>query len=63
MDNKKGINFMWLIIAFILGTTLFKHFNFQTLRFKMPALDIIFLITFIATIYIIIKDYKKRHKE
>jgi len=63
MDKKKGINFMWLIIAFILGTTLFKHFNFQTLRFKMPALDIIFLITFIATIYIIIKDYKKRHKE
>jgi membrane protein DedA with SNARE-associated domain len=63
MDNKKGINFMWLIIAFILGTTLFKHFNFQTLRFKMPALDIIFLITFIATIYILIKDYKKRRKE
>jgi membrane protein DedA with SNARE-associated domain len=63
MDNKNGINFMWLIIAFILGTTLFKHFNFETFRFKMPVLDIIFLITFIATIYFIIKEYKNRPRK
>ncbi len=63
MEDKKGINFMWIVIAFILGSTLLKHFNFETLKFKMPALDIVFLITFIMTIYFIIKDYKNRTKK
>ncbi len=59
MENKKGINFAFLMIAFVLGLTLFKHFDFKTFKFKEPALDILFLVTFIVSIYIIIKDYKK----
>ena len=58
MENKKGINFGLLILVFILGSTLLKHFNFQTFKFKMFALDMVFLITFIIAIYIIIKDYR-----
>ncbi len=54
---------MFIIVAFTLGTTLLRHFNFQTLSFKMPVLDILFLITFIIAIYLIIKDYKKTTKE
>ena len=60
MGDKKGVNFIFVVVAFILGMTLFKHFDFKTFRFKMPALDIIFLITFVVSIYLIIKDYKKR---
>ncbi len=60
MENKKGLNFILLVVAFILGTTLFKHFDFKTFSFKMPALDIIFLITFIVCIILIIKDYKRQ---
>jgi len=60
MDDKKRVNFIFVIVALILGMTLFKHFDFKTVSFKMPALDIIFLITFIVTIYLLIKDYKKR---
>lgn len=60
MDNKKGGNFIWVLMVIILGMTLFKHFNFQTFRFKMPALDILFLIAFILGIYLIIKDLKKK---
>ena len=60
MDDKKGANFIFVVVAFILGMTLFKHFDFKTFSFKMPALDIIFLITFIVSIYLIIKNYKKR---
>lgn len=59
MDKKKGVNFIFIIIAFILGMRLFKDFDFETASFKKPALDIIFLITFIVSIYFIIKDYKK----
>ena len=60
MDNKKGGNFIWVLMVIILGMTLFKHFNFKTFRFKMPALDILFLIAFILGIYLIIKDLKKK---
>ena len=59
MDKKKGVNFIFIIISFILGMRLFKDFDFETASFKKPALDIIFLITFIVSIYFIIKDYKK----
>lgn len=59
MEGKKRINFIFLIIAIILGGTLWKHFDFSTFSFEMPALDIIFLITFIVSVYIIIKDYRK----
>jgi nicotinamide riboside transporter PnuC len=60
MDNKKGMNFILVVVAFILGATLFKHFDFKVFSFKMPALDIIFLITFIVSIYLLIKDYNKQ---
>ena len=62
MGNKKGVNLTWLLIALMLGITLFKHFNFQTFSFRMPVLDIIFLITLVVTIYFIIKDFKNRSK-
>lgn len=62
MEKKKNINFILLIIAFILGATLFKHFDFQTVRFEKPVLDTVFLITFIVTLYLIVKDLKKGHK-
>ena len=60
MGNKKSINVIFLIIAIILGTTLFKHFNFKTFSFKKPALDVVFLITFIVSIYLLMKDYNKQ---
>lgn len=60
MESKKGVNLTFVIIAFILGLTLFNHFDFKTYRFKMPALDILFLIVFIIAIYLLIKDYKKQ---
>ena len=59
MQTKKTLNFFFLIIAFILGSTLFKHFDFINLKFENPVLDIIYLIVFLASVYLIIKDYKK----
>jgi len=60
MDDKKGVKFIFVVVAFILGLTLFRHFDFKTVSFKMPTLDIIFLIAFIVTIYLLIKDFKKK---
>jgi len=58
MQTKKTLNFFFIIIAFILGSTLFKHFDFKNLKFENPTLDIIYLIVFLGSIYLIIKDYK-----
>jgi hypothetical protein len=60
MKSKKGINFSFVIVAFLLGWTLIKHFDFTTYKFEYPVLDIIYLIVFIVSLYLIIKDLRKR---
>lgn len=59
MENKKASNFFFGIIAIIIGSTLFKHFDFQNLKFEKPALDVVYLITFIISIYFLAKNLKK----
>jgi hypothetical protein len=59
MENKKGINFFFAIIAIILGSAIYKQFDFKNLKFEKPALAILYIIVFIASIYFIIKDYNK----
>jgi nicotinamide riboside transporter PnuC len=60
MDNKKGMNWFFVFIAFTLGLTLIKHIDFKYLTLKEPVLDILYIIVFIISIYLIIKDLKKR---
>jgi nicotinamide riboside transporter PnuC len=59
MENKKGINWFFVFIAFTLGLTLFKHIDFKNLTLKEPFLDTLYIIVFIISIYLIIKDLKK----
>ncbi len=58
MENKKGVNFFWGIIAIILGCTLFKHFDFKNLTFKHLALDVVYLIIFSVSIYFLVRKSK-----
>ncbi len=60
MDNKKGMNWFFVFIAFTLGLTLIKHINFKNLTLKEPVLDVLYIVVFIISIYLIIKDLKKR---
>lgn len=53
-------NFFFGIIATILGVTLFKHFDFQNLKFEKPALDVVYLITFAISIYMLVKNPKNK---
>lgn len=62
MESKKGLNFFFIIIAIITGSKIIIHFDFQNFKFEKPALDIIYLITFLISIFILIRDYKKRLK-
>jgi hypothetical protein len=60
MDNKKGMNWFFVFIAFTLGLTLIKHIDFKNLTLKEPVLDVLYIVVFIISIYLIIKGLKKR---
>lgn len=59
MNTKKGMNWFFAFIAFTLGLTLIKHVDFKNLTLKEPLLDILYIIVFVISIYIILKDLKK----
>lgn len=60
MENKKSLNFFFLIIAIILGSTIYKQFDFENLKFEHTGLGILYSIVFLFSICILIKDYIKR---
>ncbi|UPT70380.1 MAG: hypothetical protein M0D53_15000 [Flavobacterium sp. JAD_PAG50586_2] len=60
MENRKGINFFFAIIAIIVGSAIYKQFDFEKVRFEKPALAVVYIVVFIASIFFIIKDYRKR---
>jgi len=60
MENKKGINWFFAFIAFTLGLTLYKHIDFKNLTLREPYLDILYIIVFLVSIFLIIKDFIKR---
>ena len=62
MNKKTGINFFFAIIAIITGSKLYKHFDFQNLKFEKPAIDTIYLIAFLASVIFIVKDLISRLK-
>ena len=62
MENKKELNSGLVIIAIVLGWTLFKQFDFENLKFEKPAMAVIYGLTFIMTIYFIFKKDKNKEK-
>nr|WP_213490782.1 hypothetical protein [Mucilaginibacter sp. Bleaf8] len=60
MKKGNALKFTLGIVAIILGVTLFKHFDFEHLRFAKPALDILYLIVFIASVSLLLKKPKKQ---
>jgi len=53
-------HFVFTIIAIILGASLYKQFDFETLKLEEPVLSIVYLIGFVFSIYAIVGDYKKQ---
>jgi len=63
MENKKTPNFFLLIVVIILGSALFKQFDFENLKFENPALATVYIVVFVFSVYFIIRDYKNKHKK
>jgi len=60
MKKIKLPHFVFTTIAIILGASLYKQFDFETLKLEQPALSTVYLIGFVLSIYAIVKDYKKQ---
>ncbi|PST83107.1 hypothetical protein C7T94_10870 [Pedobacter yulinensis] len=58
MQKKRSVNFILLIIVIILGTTLYKQFDFGTFIFQQPAMAVVYGITFLACLFLLIKAYR-----
>jgi hypothetical protein len=62
MENKKGINWFFALIAFTLGLTLFKHIDFKNFTLKDPILDVLYLMVFVLSIYFMLKANNQPEK-
>ena len=59
MKNKLAFNIGFAVIAFPIALALSKDITFNPLTFKKPALDILYLITFMVLMILIFKKKKK----
>jgi hypothetical protein len=62
MNNKKEYSFPLIIIAVVLGWTIFKQFDFEKLKFEKPAMAVVYTLTFLMTVYFILKKDKGKEK-
>jgi len=60
--NKKGLPFPLIIIAIVLGWTIFKQFDFENLKFEKPAMAVVYILTLIMTLFFIFKKDKSEEK-
>lgn len=60
MKAKKSINFFFAVITIIVGWTLYKQFNFETLQFENTALAIVYAATLIISVTLLIKNYRNQ---
>lgn len=60
MNNKKAQVFPFGIIAIVLGWTIFKQFDFENLKFEKPTLAIVYILTFLMSVYFLVKNIREK---
>ena len=60
MKNKKGFNFIFVILAIPIFLALSRDITFDPLTFKKPALDTLYLIVFIMLLILMFRKKKDR---
>lgn len=55
MSTKKELSFPLIIIAIVIGGTLYKQIDFKTMTVKDPAMAVIYALTLLMTLYFIFK--------
>lgn len=60
MENNKAPSFFFIIVALILGSALYKQFDFQQVKFEKPALAILYSVVLVFSIYGLIKNLRNK---
>jgi len=60
MGNKKAKAFLFSIIAVILGLSIIKHFDVEQMKFEKPALDTLYILTFIMSVFFLLRSIKEK---
>ncbi|MBF4491004.1 hypothetical protein IRZ83_00515 [Flavobacterium sp. JLP] len=63
MENKKLLSFTFWIVAIILGVTLFKQFDFKNLKFEKTGLAIVYIIAFLISVFVLVRNYRNRSEK
>lgn len=66
MEDKKGLNYFFVIIAIVSASALWKKYDFEIFKFNAPLesiIYIIYLLGFVTSISGLIMNYKNRHKK
>ena len=60
MSKKKEYSFPLIIIAIVLGLTIYKQFDFKSFRFEQPVMAVVYILTFAMTLYFLFKKDKEK---
>lgn len=63
MENNKVPVFTFTIVAIIVGVALFKQIDFKNFKVENIGLSIIYLITFVGSVYLLIKSRRNQPKK
>lgn len=63
MSNKKGLPFPFIIVAIIVGCAIYKQFDFKTLKFENTALAIIYILTFLLSVFVLVRSIVRNREE
>jgi hypothetical protein len=59
MKDKVGFNLFFAMIAFVLGMSVVREFDFQNFVFRKKVLGFLYLVTFIGSLILTFKKEKK----
>ncbi len=62
MAKRKEYSLPLIIIAVVIGCSIFKDFDFEKLKFEKPALAVVYILTFLMTLYFIFKKDKPKEE-
>jgi len=58
MGNKQAKAFLFAVIAGILGWTILKHFDAENMKLEKPALDTLYILTFIVSVFFLVRTIR-----
>ncbi|MBX9782479.1 MAG: hypothetical protein K2X48_04210 [Chitinophagaceae bacterium] len=60
MQKKPSLSIVFLIFALIVGGALRREFDTTAMKFKNTGLAIVYAVTFLFSVYILLKDLIKQ---